>query len=57
MICKVLSFLFFGLAWFVYKSPKDIIRESQVNLTEAGNNKVEVVNGHAKENTVHSTSL
>ena len=55
MISKVLSFIFFGLAWFVYKPPRDI-RESQLNLTvDSCENKVDAVNGHAKENT--STSL
>ena len=56
MICKLLSFIFFALAWFVYKPPKEVT-ESQANLTDTSENKVGVLNGHAPEDAVQSTSL
>ena len=56
MICKMLSFIFFGLAWFVYKPPKETT-ESQANLTDSSENKVGVLNGHTVENGSNTTSL
>ena len=56
MICKVLSFLFFAMAWFAYKSPKDLSRESQVNLADYSSGS-ETPNGPSLENMVQSTPL
>ncbi|XP_028405816.1 solute carrier organic anion transporter family member 4C1-like [Dendronephthya gigantea] len=56
MICKALSLLFFALAWFAYKSPRNLSTESQVNLTDNSIG-VETPNGRTVENTVHSTPL